>query len=136
LVRERGIEAALKADLVPEPARQFTETTFCLIDEDKPHLVAAALALGREKVIPGMFRRFLEHMEVGLDEAPAFHHYLHRHVHLDEDVHGPLALQMLDTLCGDDPVKREEAEAAAEEAICARMRFWDGVHEALQSRRR
>jgi hypothetical protein len=29
----------------------------------------------------------------------------------------------------------EEAEAAAEEAICARIRFWDGVLEAIQAQR-
>ena len=59
LVAEQGIDKALYSDLVPLPARYFTETTFCFIREDKPHLVAAALAVGRERLIPGMFRRFL-----------------------------------------------------------------------------
>ncbi len=29
----------------------------------------------------------------------------------------------------------DEAETAAEEAICARIRFWDGVLEAIQAGR-
>mgnify|MGYP003702036253 CR=1 FL=1 len=133
-VQNDGVMDALESELVPEPARRFSETTFCLIEEDKPHMVAAALALGRENVIPGMFRRFLERMEVGEDRAPALHYYLKRHIDLDQGSHGPLSLQILETLCGGDELALQEAEAAAEEAICARIRFWDGVHEAIKAR--
>jgi hypothetical protein len=103
LVRERGIDAALYDDLVPLPARYFSETTFGFIREDKPHTVAAALAVGRERVIPDMFRSFLREMHVSEAQAPAFHYYLTRHIHLDEDFHGPLSLSLLESLCGDDP---------------------------------
>ena len=134
-VAEQGLDAALYSELVPLPARYFTETTFCFIREDKPPLVAAALAVGRERLIPGMFRRLLDQMGLGGEEAPAFRRYLNRHIHCDADVHGPLSMQLLDTLCGDDPQRIEEAETAAEEAICARLRFWDGVLEAIETRR-
>jgi len=134
-VRQRGIDEALYSDLVPLPARYFTETTFAFIREDKPHEVAAALALGREQVIPDMFRRFIELSRMGVDQAPSFHYYLERHIHLDAELHGPMSLRMLDLLCEGDPVKIEEAETAAEEAICARIRFWDGVLEAIVAAR-
>ena len=136
LVSEQGIDAALYSDLVPLPARYFTETTFCFIREDKPHLVAAALAVGRERLIPGMFRQFLDRIAIGADQAPALHYYLNRHAHLDEDFHGPLSMKLLASLCGDDPIRIEEAETAAEEAVCARIRFWDGVAEAIEAGRR
>jgi hypothetical protein len=97
--------------------------------------VAAALAAGRERLIPGMFRQFLDRMGIGAEEAPAFHYYLNRHIHLDEDFHGPLSMRLLTTLCGDDQKRIEEAQTAAEEAICARLRFWDGVLEAIEARR-
>jgi hypothetical protein len=135
LVQERGVDAALYSDLVPLPARYFSETTFGLIREDKPHEVAAALALGRERVIPEMFRRFLEKMNIAERDAPGFHYYLKRHIHLDADVHGPLSLELLHELCEDDPAKVDDAETAAEEALCARIRFWDGVLEAIQAGR-
>ncbi len=133
LVAECDLDTALYSELVPLPARYFCETTFCFIREDKPHLVAAALALGRETLIPGMFRRFLERMGIGEKQAPVFHAYLKRHIHLDEDFHGPLAMRLLEMLCGGDPERIEEAETAAEEAICARIRFWDGVLAAIQA---
>jgi hypothetical protein len=135
LVRDQGVDDALYSDLVPLPARCFSETTFGFIREDKPHEVAAALAFGRERVIPDMFRRFLREIHVSEAQAPAFHYYLKRHVHLDENYHGPLSLKLVESLCGSDPLKIEEAETAAEEAICARIRFWDGVLEAIEANR-
>ncbi len=135
LVAEQGVDKALYSPLVPLPARYFSETTFCFIRENKPHLVAAALAIGRENLIPGMFRQFLGQMRITPEQAPTFHAYLDRHIHLDEDFHGPLSMRLLETLCGDDPERIEEAETAAEEAICARIRFWDGVLEAVETGR-
>lgn len=134
-VEEQGIDAALYSPEVPLPARYFCETTFCFIREDKPHQVAAALALGRENLIPPMFRQLLAQMRIDETQAPIFHFYLNRHIHLDADFHGPLSLQLLETLCGDDPERIAEAETAAQEAICARLRFWDGVLEAIRAER-
>lgn len=136
LVRSRGLEAALQSGLVPEPALAFTRVTFGFIDSGKPHTVAAALALGREHVIPSMFRALLARMAVSEHEAPTFHYYLKRHIHLDEDFHAPLSLRLLEGLCAGDPVRVAEAEAAARQAIEARIRFWDGVLAALPSQQR
>jgi len=133
-VRREGLHEALYSDLVPAPARYFCETTFGFIRNDCPHEVAAALALGREQVIPEMFRRFLAHMRIGEDQAPAFHFYLKRHIHLDEDFHAPLSMALLDALCEGDPARVQQAETAAAEALCARIRFWDGVLDALEHR--
>jgi hypothetical protein len=113
-------------------ARWFMEGTFGFIATGKPHVVAAAFALGREQVIPGMFRALLQDMQVRAHQAPAFHYYLERHIHLDEDHHGPLSLRMLDELCAGDPHKVREAEQAARAAIAARIEFWDGVLSALE----
>lgn len=133
IVRSQGLEAALDSGLVPVPSREFMRVTFAFIDSDKPHVVAAALALGREHVIPNMFRAFLARMAVGEREAPTFHYYLRRHIHLDEDFHAPLSIRLLEGLCAGDPARIREAEAAAIAAIEARLRFWDGVLAALPS---
>ncbi len=131
IAAEQGIEAALAAGIAPEPSARFVRKTFDFIATGKPHVVAAALALGREHVIPGMFRSFLRDMGIGADVAPQFHFYLNRHIHLDEDFHGPLSLRMLDMLCAGDPIRLSEARDAARAAIEARIRFWDGVHSDL-----
>lgn len=133
IVAGQGIAAALASGLVPAPSATFTRTTFDFLDSSKSHTVAAALALGREHVIPSMFRAFLSRMAVTEAQAPSFHYYLNRHVHLDEDFHAPLSLRLLAALCGDDAGKWREAEAAAEAAVNARLLFWDGVLKALPS---
>ena len=135
LMHDQGTDTALYSDLVPLAARYFCETTFCFIREDKPHAVAAALALGRERIVPMMFRRLAEHIGVGQDQAPTFRRYLERHIQMDGDFHGPLSLKLVETLCRGEPDLIAEAETAAEEAICARIRLWDGILEAIQANR-
>lgn len=132
-VADKGIAIALNSGLPPAPSVAFTRTTFAFIDSDKPHAVAAALALGREHVIPAMFRALLSRMTVTPEQAPSFHYYLNRHVTLDEDFHAPLSLRLLEVLCGEDATKWQEAETAARHAVDARLQLWDGVMRALPS---
>lgn len=132
-VRVNGIDDALALAVVPEPSRKFTSTTFQFIQNNKPHQVAAALALGREHIIPCMFRSILKKTGVTDQQAPIFHFYLNRHIHLDEDFHAPLSLRLLNGLCGGDEEKIQEAVEAAKIAVNARIEFWDGVLAAIQS---
>lgn len=127
-----GLDAALQAAWIPEPARRFVRTTFGFIASGKPHVAMAAVAVGREHIIPEMFRKLLSGMAVTEQEAPAFHYYLRRHVHLDEDFHAPMSLRLLDKLCAGDPQRLAEAQDGARDAILARIAFWDGVLDAMQ----
>lgn len=134
-VQQDGVINALQQPYVPTASRQFTQTTFGFIAQEKPHVVAAALALGREHIIPQMFREFLKKMHITPQQAPIFHYYLNRHIHLDEDFHAPLSLRLLQALCGQDVEKIAEAEHAAQQALQARIAFWDGVLVVLQQER-
>ena len=131
LAARDGIDAALAAGIAPPAAAAFTRTTFAFIGAGRPHVVAAALALGREHVIPAMFRAFLGRMGISEQQAPVFHYYLRRHIHLDEDFHAPLSLRLLQGLCAGDPARIDEAQSAAVQAVEARLAFWDGVCAAL-----
>lgn len=128
----KGFEAALALNIAPPAATQFMRSTFDFIATGKPHVVGAAFALGREHIIPAMFRALLAKMGIDAKTAPAFHFYLERHIHLDEDFHAPLALRMVNELVAGDAVKLAEAQAAARAAVKARIGFWDGVKAALR----
>ena len=54
-------------------------------------------------------------------------YYLHRHIELDRDQHGPLAKSLMTTICGTDDSKWQVAEDAALEALQERVALWDGV---------
>jgi len=135
-VESKGIQQALELDCVPGPSRAFTSTTFQFIQDNQAHQIAAALALGREHIIPGMFRSILKRMSVTDKQAPIFHFYLNRHIHLDEDFHAPLSLRLLNNLCAGDEIKIDQAIDAATSAVRARLQFWDGVLEAINSQQK
>jgi len=132
LVGKYDVYTALDSEWVPAAAKIFSRQTFQFITTDKPHIVAAALALGREHIIPAMYRALLSRMHINQQQAPSFHFYLQRHIELDSSSHADLSLRLLEVLCENHAGKIEEAQLAAKTAIEARVRFWDGVLEAIQ----
>lgn len=130
-VSNNGIKNALDHADIPEPSRRFMRQTFAFLASDRPHVVASALAFGREHIIPWMFRSILKDIGIDGHQAPAFHYYLNRHIDLDADHHGPLSIALVEALCENDQVRISEAEEAASMAVNARVAFWDDVYRAL-----
>tara|TARA_B100000686_G_C16775810_1_gene968379 strand:+ start:478 stop:1248 length:771 start_codon:yes stop_codon:yes gene_type:complete len=126
-----GLAKSLKNCELPDPARQFMQSTFDMIAGNQPHCVAASFALGREDIVPKMFKSLLGDIKISEKEAPTFHYYLNRHTEIDEESHGPLAVRMLSCLCDGDSQRLEESIEAARISLQARIVFWDGVHNAI-----
>jgi Protein of unknown function (DUF3050) len=123
----QGVDG-LSFEGVPAAAKQFVATTFRVILGGSPAAQAAAFAFGREDAIPDMFRSLVRQLSQEMSgELDQFVWYLERHIEVDGDDHGPLSLKMVADLCGDDLTLWEEASQAAEEALRARLRLWDGV---------
>jgi hypothetical protein len=118
----------------PAAAKEFVETTFRVIYRGSSAAQAAAFAFGREDAIPGMFRSLVRQLNQEMSgELDQFVWYLERHIEVDGDDHGPLSLKMVTDLCDDDPALWEEASQAAEEALRARLRLWDGVLTQIEA---
>lgn len=130
-VKEKGVKAALLTKTIPTPARIFVEDTFGIIGTHKPHILAAVFSLGRENVIPGMFRSLLRDMDINEESAPMFHYYLNRHIHLDEEEHWPMALGMLELLCSENVQRERDALEIATQALESRISFWNAVEAEL-----
>lgn len=125
---EQGLDAAIAHDETPESAKQFLNTTFRFIDAGKPHVLAAVFTFGREDLIPDMFLSFVDHLKSQFpNEVGTLRYYLERHIEVDGDHHSHLAYQMTEKLCGNDPIKWQEANEAVMEALEARRLLWEGL---------
>jgi len=134
-VRTSGLNNAMDLDCVPAPSREFMNHTFELLEQGKGHEIAASFSIGRESIVPVMFKRILELTKIGVSDAPVFHYYLERHAHLDGEHHGPMALKLLDDLCANEQEKEKEVILQVQSSLNARIKLWDGVILATGSSR-
>ena len=122
--------SATNIPLVNDGVDAFLNTTFDVIDSNETHKIASAFTFGREDLIPDMFTAIVNeyNTENNLDK---FVYYLERHIELDGGEHGPLALELISNLCGDDDNKWKEVEETAIACLVARKKLWDSILENL-----
>ena len=116
--------------LVGEGIDGFLKSTFDVIDSGEAHKIASAFTFGREDLIPDMFTAIVEEYNTN-NKLDKFVYYLERHIELDGGEHGPLALQLISDLCGEDEIKWKEVEETAIESLIARKKLWDVVSNSL-----
>ena len=114
---------------LPAHVADFLYFTFRSIEEGKTHKIASVFTFGREDLIPDMFISMIKRMnrenEHRFDQII---YYFERHIEVDGDSHGPMALDMIKNLCGKDPLKWEEAISASKSALQMRINLWDGIN--------
>ena len=125
-----SIEEALDFAEVPEAVKNFVKVTFKTIYSNDAHKVAAAFTFGREDLIPDMFIEII-HQTHEQESFKDFLYYLNRHVELDGDSHGPLSLDMIVELCGDDQQKWSEVLVTAKVALEVRISLWDYIADNI-----
>lgn len=131
-----SVDEALGSCGAPDEARSFVRDTFQILAEDKLHVTAAAFTFGREDLIPDMFKGFVRDLNRELaGQLETFIWYLERHIEVDGEEHGPMALRMIAELCGDHAAKWREAEEAAVFALESRLRLWDGIAAKVEAGR-
>lgn len=118
---------------IPESTKSFVLSTLRTTSKST-HEIAAAFLLGREDIVPAMFRQIIGHLESShVLTCDSLHLYLDRHTFLDEDQHVPMGKKLLKNLCGNDPLKWEQALHSAHMALKVRHSMWDGVAQSIQA---
>lgn len=116
--------------------KAFLDFTFRIIEEGKAHKIAAAFTFGREDLIPSMFTEILKNFQTNFPETDLSKliYYFERHIELDADEHGPMAMQMITELCGTNEVKWKELEEVSIEALEKRIGLWNAIEEQVEQK--
>ena len=132
-LKNEDIFSAVNSLNVPKEVKYFLEFTFKIIEEGKPHKVAAAFTFGRENLIPSMFTAILKNFQKNFpdQDISKLIYYFERHIELDEDEHGPMALEMVTELAGNDPEKWQEIEEVSVEALKKRIGLWNSIESII-----
>jgi hypothetical protein len=128
----RSVAQALKPLNIPSSTKAFVLDTM-KIQQARTHEVVACFLMGRESVIPDMFRRFLHTLET--DEQaryPLMRTYLERHIDLDEDSHAPMGRELMKRICGTDDIKWQQAVEVTCHSLRMRVSLWDGVMRLIR----
>lgn len=132
IARGSTVDEAIAIASPPDASAQFVRATMDVVTKGSLHEIAAVFTFGREDVIPTMFLGMLDHIPT--NDASIFddlRYYLQRHIDVDGDHHGPLALAMVEHLIADDQQKYDQALSAARSALKHRIALWDAVAERI-----
>lgn len=129
----QNIFVSIKHSPLHDDIKAFLDFTFRLIDQGRPHEIAAAFTFGREDLIPSMFTEILRNFSKQFPEAnlDKLIYYFERHIALDADEHGPMAMQMVESLCGSNPEKWQQAEEVSQLALEKRVGLWNAIEENI-----
>ena len=123
---------AIEKSGLPVYICEFLNFTFKIIEEGKIHKIASVFTFGREDLIPDMFISIIKKMNRENDtKIDQIIYYFERHIEVDGDTHGPLAIDMIKNLCGTDPNKWNEAKEASQLALQKRIALWDGINKVI-----
>ncbi|PZQ87718.1 MAG: heme oxygenase [Flavobacterium johnsoniae] len=133
VITTRNIFVSIKKSELHPKIKNFLDFTFRVIDEGKPHEIAAAFTFGREDLIPSMFTEILRNFQENFPNADLqkLIYYFERHIELDADEHGPMAMQMIEELCNNDELRWQEVEEVSVQALEKRIGLWDAIEEQI-----
>lgn len=129
----KNIFVAIKKSNLHPNIKAFLDFTFRVIEEGKSHEIAAAFTFGREDLIPSMFTAILKNFQANFPDTDLSKliYYFERHIELDADDHGPMAMKMITELCGTDAQKWSDVEEVSKMALEKRIGLWDAIEESL-----
>ena len=132
IIQNMPVSEALDFAEVPDAVKSFVKVTFDTIYSNDAHKIASAFTFGREDLIPDMFIEIIQQTHEQ-ESFKDFLYYLNRHVELDGDSHGPLSLEMIVELCGDDQQKWSEVLATAKASLEVRISLWDYIADTISN---
>lgn len=131
----RFVEQGSFSSNVPQPVQDFVNFSMEVAKQGKAHVVAGVFTFGREDLIPDLFAGVIrEIMNQGNPSLSKFAYYLQRHIELDGDEHGPLAIKLVSSLCRTDK-QWVEMTSNSLKALEVRLSLWDFIYQQILERK-
>jgi len=131
----KSIEDFLNSAQYLSHITNFLKFTFEVVATKQAHIIAAVFTFGREDLIPDMFIEIIKNIKDAKDDNLLdLVYYFERHIEVDSGEHGPMALEMVNQLCGNDQTRWEEAISYSKQALQLRIKLWDGILGELENK--
>ena len=128
----KDIFEIIKSFDISAEIKDFLNFTFSVIKENKVHVTAAVFTFGREDLIPNMFIEIVKKIKLENKSVESLIYYLERHIEMDGDHHGPMAMNMISTLCENNDNKIMEALDLSKVALEKRIKLWDHIYKQIK----
>ena len=119
---------------IPKPVQAFLHYTKSCVDQSIIHC-AAAFTFGRETLVPTLFSPLCDSTAMRSIELKQFSDYIHRHIELDGDLHGKLAMQLVE-----NDVRTDSDWAIVKQvsidALSARIKLWDYISSQIDQNKK
>lgn len=132
VIETQNILVSIKQSELHPNVKAFLDFTFRVIEQGKPHEIAAAFTFGREDLIPSMFTEILQNFQTNFPatDLSKLIYYFERHIQLDADEHGPMAMKMITDLC-ETELHWDEVREIAIQALEKRIGLWNAIEEQI-----
>ena len=117
---------------ISDEIKDFLNFTFSVIKNNKVHVTAAVFTFGREDLIPNMFIEIVRKIKLENKSVESLIYYLERHIEMDGDHHGPMAMNMIESLCENNDNKIKEALDSSKLALKKRIKLWDYIYQQIK----
>lgn len=129
------LQSLLRLEQIPADGRHFMETTFSIIEKGSMHCIVAAFVWGREEIVPRMFLELVKSLSQSFPQRwGLFSYYLSRHLEVDGERHGPIAMNLLENLLGNNEKMWQEAVDVTNQVLDARLQLWDAILAEIEGK--
>lgn len=123
----REFISSLDMELLPSHIKPFVSYNLELAKSAPVHQVAGAFFFGREDLIPSMFSGIITKLDSSNLPCSKLKFYLKRHIDLDGDEHGPLAMSLLSELTKNDDSLLSESFEVGLQSLRLRDDLWNSI---------
>ena len=124
-----NIVSNLKKINVYKEVKDFLKHDLRIASSGSLAQLVGVFTLGREKVIPNMFKYILQSLNDD-KKIKYLKSYLERHIVVDGDRHGPLSLSLLNNVC-DNSKLMCTAYSSAVTSLELRLKVWDRIYKEI-----